>query len=41
MAERFSVELPICHAVYSILYEGADAKTALDSLFARTLKSEF
>lgn len=41
MAERFSVELPICHAVYSILYEGADANTALDSLFARTIKSEF
>jgi glycerol-3-phosphate dehydrogenase (NAD(P)+) len=41
MADKYSVELPICHAVYSILYEGADTKTALNTLFARTLKSEF
>lgn len=41
MAYKYSVELPICSAVYSILYEGADTKTALNTLFARTIKSEF
>ena len=35
------VELPICHAVYSVLYEDADIKKSLGSLFDRTLKMEF
>lgn len=35
------VELPICHAVYSVLYEGADIRKALGSLFDRSLKMEF
>jgi len=41
MAKRLCVDLPICSAVYSILYENVDAKTALNQLFSRTLKSEF
>jgi glycerol-3-phosphate dehydrogenase (NAD(P)+) len=39
--ERYGVELPICRAVYNILYEGADATEELKKLFARTLKQEF
>ena len=35
------VELPICEAVYQILYKGKDASTALQALFQRSLKSEF
>ncbi|MFH1513040.1 MAG: NAD(P)H-dependent glycerol-3-phosphate dehydrogenase [Bacillota bacterium] len=35
------VELPICHAVYGVLYEGADIRQTLDSLFGRSLKMEF
>lgn len=35
------VELPISRAVYELLYEGMDARAALDSLFQRTLKMEF
>jgi len=35
------VELPICHAVYSVLYEGADIGQSLDRLFRRSLKMEF
>lgn len=39
--ERYGVELPICRAVYNILYEGADAAEELKKLFARTIKQEF
>ena len=35
------VELPISRAVYQLLYEKADARDALDSLFRRSLKMEF
>ena len=41
LKERYNVELPICEAVYSVLYEGADHKTALHDLFSRSLKQEF
>ena len=39
--ERYGVELPICRAVYEMLYEGRDAKEALGELFHRSLKKEF
>lgn len=35
------VSLPICQAVYDVLYENADPKETLDSLFSRSLKKEF
>lgn len=35
------VELPICRAVYRVLYEKADIQKALGSLFDRSLKMEF
>ncbi|NLI20408.1 MAG: NAD(P)H-dependent glycerol-3-phosphate dehydrogenase [Clostridiales bacterium] len=35
------VELPISRAVYRVLYERADPREALDSLFSRSLKMEF
>jgi glycerol-3-phosphate dehydrogenase (NAD(P)+) len=35
------VELPICRAVYQLLYERLDARTALDGLLRRSLKMEF
>ncbi len=41
LCERYKVEMPICEAVYRILYEGADAKETLGTLFARKRKSEF
>lgn len=40
LAERYSVELPICEAVYNILYKGEDVRKALNGLFTRTLKNE-
>ena len=37
---RYGVDLPICDAVYRVLYEGADAKEEIDGLFRRSLKRE-
>lgn len=41
LAARHSVELPICEAVYNVIYEGADVKGEIDKLFKRSLKYEF
>ena len=41
LGERYGVELPICQAVYDILYEKADPAAVLQELFARGLKGEF
>lgn len=41
LEEQYGVELPICRAVYRILYEKKDAKTVLGELFDRALKNEF
>lgn len=41
ISRKLGVELPICEAVYRILYEDADPNEALGSLFMRSLKEEF
>jgi glycerol-3-phosphate dehydrogenase (NAD(P)+) len=41
MSEKSGVELPICSAVYKLLYENGDPKQTLNSLFERSLKQEF
>ena len=41
LGERYHVDLPICEAVYEMLYEGLSPETALEELFSRSLKSEF
>ncbi len=41
MSQRLSVELPICSAVYRILYENAVVSEQLDGLFSRAVKNEF
>jgi glycerol-3-phosphate dehydrogenase (NAD(P)+) len=41
LGATYGVELPICSAVYRILYEGADPRAELDGLFGRQLKTEF
>lgn len=41
LGRTYGVELPICHCVYEIIYEGKNAKTALESLFERSVKKEF
>ncbi len=41
LAQRCDVELPICQAVYDVLYRAVDAQAALTTLFTRSLKNEF
>lgn len=41
LSEKYNVELPICRAVYDILYNGESPKIALDKLFMRSIKKEF
>ena len=41
LAEKHSVELPICQAVYNILYQNADAEEEISALFKRSVKQEF
>jgi len=41
IAREKNVELPICSAVYAILYENADPKAELSALFTRSIKNEF
>ncbi|MBQ7500797.1 MAG: NAD(P)H-dependent glycerol-3-phosphate dehydrogenase [Clostridia bacterium] len=40
LSRKYSSELPICSAVYDILYNGTEARSALDRLFTRGLKQE-
>lgn len=41
LGEKYSVDLPICNAVYEILYLDKDPKHALNEMFKRSLTSEF
>ncbi|MBQ8416345.1 MAG: NAD(P)H-dependent glycerol-3-phosphate dehydrogenase [Clostridia bacterium] len=41
LAERYHVEMPICEAVYRVLYEGKDGREEFSGLFRRSLKKEF
>ena len=41
LGKAYGVELPICNAVYQVLYEGKEPKTILKKLFERSLKNEF
>lgn len=41
LGQKHGVDLPICQAVYDILYEHADPDTTLHALFTRDLKNEF
>lgn len=41
LEKTYGVELPICNAVYRLLYLHADPKAELDTLFARAQKPEF
>ena len=41
LGARTGVDLPICSAVYDVLYNGRDKNDALSSLFSRSTKTEF
>ena len=40
VADELQIEMPICHQVYRILYEGASPREAVGALMRRELKSE-
>ena len=40
LAKKYNVEMPIVNAVYDVLYNGLDPKTAVENLMTRTLKEE-
>jgi len=40
VAEQLGIEMPICHQIYRILYEGAPPREAVAALMTRELKSE-
>ena len=41
LADQYKVDLPICRAVYALLYENASPKTVLSELFERKFRNEF
>jgi len=41
LAQRLGVNMPICAAVYSVLYEGVAAASAVESLLSRAPNTEF
>lgn len=41
LGEAYGTEMPICTAVYRMLYEGADAYQEIEALFQRDLTQEF
>ena len=40
LSERYGVELPICRAVYDVLFRKQNFSDTIEQLFARTLKHE-
>lgn len=41
LSERYSVELPICTAVYKVIYQNASPTEEMNRLFSRSVKNEF
>ncbi len=41
LGREYGVDLPIVESIYKVLFENADAKTALRRLFLRSVKEEF
>ena len=41
LADKYGSELPICRAVYDILYNKAEPQKRLDEMFCRSIKNEF
>ena len=41
LSAKYSVELPICSAVYNVIYENASVEEEMEKLFSRSIKNEF
>jgi glycerol-3-phosphate dehydrogenase (NAD(P)+) len=40
VAQKLSIEMPICHQIYRIIYAGAEPREAVEALMGRDLKAE-
>ena len=41
IADKDGIDMPICQALYKVVYENADIKSTIRSMFDRSLKQEF
>lgn len=41
IADRENIDMPICQALYKVIFDGADIKETIRGLFERSLKHEF
>lgn len=41
LSTKFNIDMPICDAIYSVIYEEGEPRTVLKNLFMRTTKFEF
>lgn len=41
IADKENIDMPICQALYDVIYNKADIKTSIKQMFSRSLKSEF
>lgn len=41
IADRENIDMPICQALYKVIYEEADIKSIIKEMFERSLKTEF
>ena len=41
LSDKTGVEMPICSALYEVLFESADLEQAMGALFLRDVKKEF
>jgi len=41
IADKEGIDMPICQALYKVIYEKADIKSTIRTMFERGLKKEF
>ena len=41
IADKENIDMPICQALYKVIYDKADIKSTIRSIFERDLKKEF
>ena len=41
IADKENISMPICRALYKAVYEGADVKQTIRTMFEREIKREF
>ena len=41
IADKANIDMPICQALYKVIYEDADIKATIREMFERDLKKEF